>query len=442
MPDPLNNRDNPGLERGIGLPAALAIGVGTMVGAGIFVFPGLVAERVGGFGLLSFALAGAVALVVAYYASELATSMPQSGGGYTFTYRIFGPLAGATVGLAQWAGLIFASAFYLASFGSYAESLLTDLGVDNTAWVTHVVPATALALTAVNIVGSSQAGMLQKYAVFVLTAILVSVFLYGFVRITAFGEVAPASAATEPVGMRAVLTTSALIFTAYIGFVQIAAVGGEIKKPQRNLPLALMGSVIIVLALYLLVYYVSLGTLGSKQMAAQGETAIVKVAGLLLGGIAATATLAAGVLATVSSANASILSSSRTLFALSRDGEVPALFSRQWRRFHSPYIAVIAVGLPAAMISYFAIERLAEIASLLHLVVYGLICLGVAQRRWRPPAGYDPPFRARSPGWLALLASLVCFGLIGFMSPASILAGILTLGLSAAFHLLYTRIFK
>ena len=94
---------------------------------------------------------------------------------------------------------------------------------------------------------------------------------------------------------------------------------------------------------------------------------------------AATATLGAGLLATLSSANASILSSSRTLFALSRDGEVPAYFSRIWNPHQSPYNSVIAVGVPAAGLSYFAVERLAEIASLLHLVVYGVICLAVAQ---------------------------------------------------------------
>lgn len=435
------NTGNTGLDRGIGLPAALAIGIGTMVGAGIFVFPGLVAQRAGELGLLSFLVAGVVALVVAFYTSELATSMPQSGGGYAFTRQVFGRFAGATVGMAQWAGLVFASAFYLASFGTYTGSLLGDLGIENTGWVDHLVPATALALTAVNTVGSQKAGKLQKYSVFVLTAILVTVFIYGLVRITVFGGGVEVTGDEERAGLRSVVTTAAMIFTAFIGFVQIATVGGEIKNPRRNLPLALMGSVVIVLLLYLLVYYVSFRTLGISQLAGQGETGIVKVAERLLGGVAATAVLAAGVLATLSSANASVLSSSRTLFALSRDGEVPAFFSRIWSRYRSPYNAVVAVGLPAAGLSYFAVERLAEIASLLHLVVYGLICLAIAKRRWQPPEEYQPPFRARSPGWLALAAGLACFGLISFMTDMAIIAGMLTIGISAAFHFLYTRLF-
>jgi len=442
MPPDSSKTADTGLERRIGLPAAFAIGIGTMVGAGIFVFPGLVAQRTGELGLLSFLLAGTVALMVAFYTSELATSMPRSGGGYAFSRRVFGRFTGATIGMAQWAGLVFASAFYLASFGTYAESLITDLGAENTAWVGHAAPVAALALTAINIVGSKEAGKLQKYSVFVLTVILVSIFIYGFMKITAFGggiELADDADQTAP---RSVVTTAAMIFTAFIGFVQIANVGGEIKSPHRNLPLALMGSVAIVLLLYLLVYYVSLHTLGVQQLSSQGETAIVKVSGMLLGGIAATATLVAGVLATLSSANASILSASRTLFALSRDGEVPAFFSRIWRRYKSPYNAVVAVGLPAAGLSIFAIERLAEIASLLHLVVYGLICLVLAKRRSRPPEEYHPPFRARSPGWLALVAGLACFSLISFLSGISIVAGILTLGLSATFHLLYVRLYK
>ena len=109
----------------MGLPAALAIGVGTMVGAGIFVFPGIVAEQQGASGIFAFVLAGVLALAVAFYTAELATALPVSGGSYTIIEQALGTWTGRVVGLAQWAGLVFASAFYLSAFSDYAAGIST-----------------------------------------------------------------------------------------------------------------------------------------------------------------------------------------------------------------------------------------------------------------------------------------------------------------------------
>ncbi len=105
--------DDAELERTLGLSGGLAIGIGTMIGAGIFVFPGLAAGRAGPAAAASFAIGAVVALLVTLPASELATAMPKSGGGYYFISRGLGTLAGAVVGLSLWFGLVFATAFYL-----------------------------------------------------------------------------------------------------------------------------------------------------------------------------------------------------------------------------------------------------------------------------------------------------------------------------------------
>src|SRR6056297_3941701 len=117
------------LERTIGLVGGLAIGIGTMIGAGIFVFPGLAAENAGPAAAVSFAIGAVVALLVALPAAELATAMPRSGGGYFFISRGLGTLAGTVVGISLWLGLVFASAFYLVGFGSYAAAVLSELGL-------------------------------------------------------------------------------------------------------------------------------------------------------------------------------------------------------------------------------------------------------------------------------------------------------------------------
>lgn len=117
------------LERSLGPGATLAIGVGTMVGAGIFVFPGLAAGRAGPAATLSFALGAAIALLVALPTAELATAMPESGGVYHYVSRVMGPLAGTVVGIAQWLGLVFASAFYPVGVGHYFSDALAETGL-------------------------------------------------------------------------------------------------------------------------------------------------------------------------------------------------------------------------------------------------------------------------------------------------------------------------
>jgi len=100
-----------------------------MIGAGIFVFPGLAAENAGLAATLSFAIGGVIALLVALPTSELATAMPRSGGGYFFISRAMGTAYGAIVGLGLWLGLVFASAFYLVGLGHYATAVLDEVGV-------------------------------------------------------------------------------------------------------------------------------------------------------------------------------------------------------------------------------------------------------------------------------------------------------------------------
>src|SRR6056297_811096 len=121
--------DDAELERTLGLTGGLAIGIGTMIGAGIFVFPGLAAGRAGPAAAVSFAIGGGIALLIALPASELATAMPRSGGGYFFVSRSMGTAYGAVVGLGLWLGLVFASAFYLVGLGHYASAVLAELGV-------------------------------------------------------------------------------------------------------------------------------------------------------------------------------------------------------------------------------------------------------------------------------------------------------------------------
>lgn len=222
-----------------------------------------------------------------------------------------------------------------------------------------------------------------------------------------------------------------MIFTAYIGFDQIAAIGGEIKRPGRNIPIGLVGSVVIVLLLYLLVYFTSTVMLGPEALARAGDTAVVDAGAKIAGVFGSVTVLGAGLLATLSSANASILSASRTLFALARDDAVPAVFNRTGLGSNSPWITVLVTGLPCAGLAYLAPAFLAELASLVHLLIYGLICIAIWPARRRQPDWFSPQFTVPGHPALAVTAGVVCLVLIAFMTTAVQLAGLGLFALSA-----------
>ena len=112
------------LARELGLGAAMSIGIGTMICAGIFVLPGIAAAKAGPVVVLAFALCGLVAVLISLCMSELSTGMPLAGGGYLFIVRAFGPMMGAVMGWCLWLSLIFASAFYMIGFGYYVADVL------------------------------------------------------------------------------------------------------------------------------------------------------------------------------------------------------------------------------------------------------------------------------------------------------------------------------
>jgi APA family basic amino acid/polyamine antiporter len=389
------------LERTIGLTGGISIGVGTMIGAGIFVFPGIAAGEAGPAAAGSFAIGAVVALLVALPTSELATAMPRSGGGYYFISRGMGSLFGAVVGLSLWFGLVFASAFYLVGFGFYAEAVLARLGV-SLGGFDIVVPLALLFgvfLTVLNMTGTENAAKLQNGVVAILLAIIVAFLTVG--GLSSFGLIGTPEPISEPFlskGAFAVLSTAALVFTSYLGFAQVATVAGEITEPGRNLPLAMVGSVLIVGVLYVATIFVAVSAFGSERLSILGETAMVTVAESFLGPLGAFAILIGGLLATVSSANASILSTSRAIYAVSKDALLPRFASRINLKYGTPHVALGMAGGPIlALILLGEVELLAEVASFLHLVMYGLMCVALIALRRDEPEWYDPEFRV--PGY-------------------------------------------
>jgi amino acid transporter len=427
------------LERTIGLVGGLAIGIGTMIGAGIFVFPGLAASNAGLAATLSFAIGGMIALLVALPTSELATAMPRSGGGYYFISRGMGTAYGAIVGLGLWLGLMFASAFYLVGLGHYASAVFAELGIDLPfSPVIGIGLLFGAALTALSIGGTENTAKIQNVVVGILLVVLAGFLSYGVLDAVGVfgGETVPEQFFSR--GYFPVLTTAALVFTSYLGFAQVATVAGEIRQPGRNLPLAMVGSVLIVTVFYVVTIFVATSAFGADRLGQFGETAMVEVARDFLGLPGAVAILGAGLLATFSSANASILSASRAVYALSRDALFPRKASEVNLRYGTPHVALFAAGGPILLlVATGRVEVLAEVASFLHLIMYGLMCVALIVLRRRNPEWYSPSYRVPGYPVVPAVGALASFGLIAFMQPASLGIGIVVMIVSYLWYRYY-----
>jgi amino acid transporter len=294
--------------------------------------------------------------------------------------------------------------------------------------------------TLLNVTGTENAAKLQNGVVALLLSILAVVLLWG--TLDAVGLVGQPSTPERflPFGPLPVLTTAALVFTSYLGFAQVATVAGEMKRPGRNLPLAMVGSVVVVGTLYVVTVFVATSAFASGQLADFGETAMVEVGRHYLGSAGALAVVVGGLLATMSSANASILSTSRAIYAVSKDALLPRWASRINLRYGTPHVALGLAGGPVlVLVATGRVEVLAEVASFLHLVLYGLICVALVVLRREEPDWYDPSFR--TPGYpvVPVLGALASFALIGFMQPASQVIGLALMLATAGWYAYYAR---
>jgi APA family basic amino acid/polyamine antiporter len=401
------------LARDLGFLEAYTIGLGTMIGAGIFVLPSIAAEQAGPASMLAFLGGGLVSLLAALSLSELATGMPKAGGSYYYVNRALGPLFGSIVGWGMWAGLTFASAFYMIGFGQYLLPGLGGYVPFLTGWgetgITVAALSMAALLTGVNYYGVKETGALQNVIVLSLVALIVAFLGLGLLSGPTIGEF-------NPHGWPAVAATIGTVYVTFIGFEVIATSAEEIENPSRNLPLAMFAAVVTPTLMYVGVMFVSTGTLSVEVLAAS-RIPVADVATAFLGPVGALLMIVGAVLATVSSANASILSAARVNFAMGRDGVLIEWLNDVHDQFRTPYRSITATGILTLVLIAVGvgIGTLAEVASFMYLVTYALVHVAVLVMRRASPREYDPAFRIPDPlvpiapilGVLACLAILV-----------------------------------
>ena len=429
------------LAKDLGLLSALTIGIGTMIGAGIFVLPGVAASTAGPVVVVSFVVGGAIALVNALSVSELGTAMPKAGGGYYYVNRALGPLFGSIAGLGDWVGLAFASAFYSIGFGQYLATLLP---IPELLFLTEVQVGALVAgavFVGVNYVGAKETGGVQTVIVTLLLGILTLFAIQGWLSFdlgTLLGD-----GGVAPLGYGAILPGTALVFVSFLGYAKIATVAEELKNPGRNLPLAIVGSVLIVTVLYAILVSIMLGVVPwpdlSQSAPLTQATQIAFPGGF--SGVAVTVVTLGALLATASSANASILASARINFAMGRDRIVTNWLNEIHPSFATPYRSILVTG--GIIVVFIAalgtrIEVLAKAASVLHLVVYALMNVALLVFRETDPT-YDPAFRVPFYPFTPALGIVLSLGLLAFVGQQELLLSAVFVAGAVVWYFAYAR---
>ncbi|MEL7833420.1 amino acid permease [Fodinibius sp. Rm-B-1B1-1] len=417
------------LARDLGFLEAYTIGVGTMIGAGIFVLPGIVAENAGPAGMISFLIGGFVSLLTALSLSELATGMPKAGGSYYYVNRAMGGFFGSIVGWSMWGGLMFATAFYMLGFGQYLTFFYGNIPVAGSALVM------AAALIGINYRGVKEVGAFQNIIVILLIGCILVFLSFGVFNID-WDVFRP----FNPGGWGAVAATAATVYVSFVGFEVIATSAEEIKNPGRNLPLSMIASVLTPTLFYVLVMLVSTGVLPVSELA-ESYIPVADVASEYLGSIGALMMVIGAVLATVSSANASILSAARVNFAMGRDKILSSWLNKIHSDYRTPFRAILITGAVILGLIAFGVglETLADVASFSFLITYMLVHVAVIVMRRANPDDYNPDFRI--PNWaypiIPIIGAVSCLVIVTQMRPMVMVIGTGIILVGVGWYLFY-----
>ncbi len=384
---------------GVSLLGAVAIGIGGMVGGGIFAVLGVAATQARGATPIAFAVAGGVAALTAYSYSRLSTHFQSAGGTIAFIDRVFGvrDLTGA-LNIVLWIGYIATTALYVSAFANYAATFVPGVSPHPGPLLIRLLIAVGVLVPwGINLANAALVARSEGYIVGIKLAILVAVIIAG-VSSVSMDRLAPAT--TWPT-LPSILGAGMLIFVAYEGFELIANASADIRKPRHNLPLAFGLSVGIVIVLYVAIAWVVVGSLTPQEIVRSADVALAKAAGNALGEWGFRLVGVSAVLATLSATNATFYGAARLSFTLATEGELPERFEhKRWNQPLGLHVTalvglILAVALPLSSIS--------TVSSAIFLIVFAVVNAAACV------AAGDIGANA----WVAGLGSLGCVAALG-----------------------------
>ncbi|MBL8546037.1 MAG: amino acid permease [Hyphomonadaceae bacterium] len=450
------------LKKSLGALNLVLLGIGCIIGTGIFVLTGRAAALYAGPGIMiSFVITGVLCAFVALAYSELAAAIPVSGSAYSYSYASMGEFVAWIMGLLLLLEYGVAASTVAVGWSGYTVSLLHDFGINlpaaltaapgvmvtdpvSGAEVAGVVNLPALigiiAVTLLLSMGVSESATVNNVVVAIKVTVVIAFIVIGarYVNTDLWSPLVPPREPALPEGMTlwqqitgalgdvvtgqnngaygigGLIQGAAVIFFAYIGFEAVSTAGAEAKNPSRDMPIGILGSLLICTVLYILTCAVLVGIVPYTEL--NDPAPIAKAVNAI--GLPWFAFLVKlGAFAGLSSVMLVLLyGQTRIFYSMSRDGLLPSIFSKVNAKTQTPVFNTLVVGAVAAGFAGFkGLDFLGDITNVGTLVAFGLICITVIYLRFARP-DLNRPFKM--PGWLAILiaalGAVMCFVL--FMS--------------------------
>jgi amino acid transporter len=351
------------------MAAAVSIGIGGMVGAGIFSILGVVAQAASNAMWVAFAIGGVVALLSTYSYAKLGATFPSAGGAVHFLVKSYGDgiLAGG-LNLFMWLGYIISLALYATAFGSYAATFFTT--AHSPVLVKSLAIGAVVLLTLLNAFGAQVMGRWETVIVVVKVAILVLFAATGiwFIRT---GYLSP-YLWPEP---QSVLFGAGVLFIGYEGFGLVTNAAADMRDPKTMLPKALYTAVILVIAIYIAVAVTVTGTLAQLEIERAKDYALAEAAKPFLGQFGFRLIAIAALFSTASAINATLFGAANCCYMIARDGELPAGLSRtEWRGATEGLL--LTAALVVVLTLAFDLSGIAMMGSAAFLLIYAAVNAG------------------------------------------------------------------
>ena len=429
------------LKRSLGAMNLTTLGIGAIIGAGIFVLTGTAAAQYAGPGIVwSFVLAGFGCLFAGLCYAEFAAMIPIAGSAYTYSYATLGEFIAWIIGWDLILEYLFGAATVAVGWSGYFVAFLHKLGFDlSPAWTqaplnvvgTHTLvrnpggiinlPAIVLVLlmTSLLVIGIKESARFNNFIVFLKVAIVFLVIGFGFMFVNTanWHPFIPPATPDGRFGWGGIVKAAGVVFFAYIGFDAVSTAAQEAKNPQKDMPIGMLASLAICTVLYILMALVMTGLAHYSELNVPHpvDVALSKAGPGLAWlnyfvDIGAIAGLASVVLVM-------LMGQPRIFFSMSRDGLLPAVFGRVHPRFQTPYITTIVTGLVAALVAgFFPIGLLGELVSIGTLFAFVIVSAGVLVLRYRRPE-LVRPFRTPWVPVVPILGILVCLYMMVNLPP-------------------------
>jgi len=408
-------RIRPILKREIGLFDATALGIGAIIGSGIFIVTGIVAGVAGPAMIFSVIIAGVIAVFSAMSVAELGACMPEEGGTYAYAQKLISPFAGFIAGWIWIFSNIFVGAAVSLGFAHYFVTLFPAVPLKIIAVIICLI------FIIINYLGLKESVLFNN--ILVTLKVLILLFFVAF----GLGFFQPGNFTPfAPEGSMGILSGAALIFFAYTGFARVTIMAEEVRDPEKTIPRSIYLALGISTVIYLLVSIVSIGLAGTPALAQSGSPLADAIGSTGSSGAVLVISLGA-MIATASVLLTTIMGISRIVYSMARGQDLPPLFSRIHPRFSTPHYAIAITG--ACMIAALLLADLALVVavSTFAMLLYYLIANIAALRL---PLEYR-----RYPPWVPIIGTLSCIGLIVFLSPASWIIGCIGLVIGGTWFL-------